>query len=46
MKDKKLVLKDILARLPYEVKCRYYDCCEGETLKVQFVALNEKNIWI
>lgn len=29
MKDKKLVLKDILARLPYEVKCRYYDCCEG-----------------
>lgn len=33
MKDKKLVLKDILARLPYEVKCRYYDCCEGEYIE-------------
>ena len=24
-----LLLEDICARLPYSVKCKYYDCCEG-----------------
>ena len=28
--DKKLLLKDLCARFPYRVKCRYYDCCEGD----------------
>ena len=27
--DKELLLKDLCARLPYGVKCKYYDCCEG-----------------
>lgn len=26
---KELLLKDICSRLPYRVKCKYYDCCEG-----------------
>ncbi len=25
-----LILEDICARLPYSVKCKYYDCCEGD----------------
>ena len=25
-----LLLEDICARLPYSVKCKYYDCCEGD----------------
>ena len=28
--DKELLLKDLCARLPYRVKCKYYDCCEGD----------------
>lgn len=28
--DKELLLKDICSRLPYRVKCKYYDCCEGD----------------
>ena len=28
--DKELLLKDICSRLPYKVKCKYYDCCEGD----------------
>ena len=28
--DKELLLKDLCARLPYGVKCKYYDCCEGD----------------
>ena len=28
--DKDLLLKDICGRLPYGVKCKYYDCCEGD----------------
>lgn len=27
--EKELLLKDLCARLPYGVKCKYYDCCEG-----------------
>lgn len=27
---KELLLQDLCARLPYGVKCKYYDCCEGE----------------
>lgn len=27
--DKELLLRDICARLPYGVKCKYYDICEG-----------------
>ena len=27
---KELLLKDICSRLPYRVKCKYYDCCEGD----------------
>lgn len=27
---KELLLKDLCARLPYRVKCKYYDCCEGD----------------
>ncbi len=29
-KDKDLLLKDLCARLPYGVKCKYYDCCESD----------------
>lgn len=28
--EKELLLKDLCARLPYGVKCEYYDCCEGD----------------
>lgn len=28
--DKELLLKDLCGRLPYGVKCKYYDCCEGD----------------
>ena len=28
--NKELLLKDLCARLPYGVKCKYYDCCEGD----------------
>ena len=28
--QKELLLKDLCARLPYGVKCKYYDCCEGD----------------
>ena len=28
--DKDLLLKDICTRLPYRVRCNYYDCCEGD----------------
>ena len=28
--NKDLLLKDLCARLPYGVKCKYYDCCEGD----------------
>jgi hypothetical protein len=28
--DKKLLLQDLCGRLPYGVKCKYYDVCEGE----------------
>ena len=28
--QKELLLKDLCTRLPYGVKCKYYDCCEGE----------------
>lgn len=28
--QKNLLLKDLCARLPYGVKCKYYDCCEGD----------------
>ena len=28
--QKSLLLEDICARLPYNVKCKYYDCCEGD----------------
>ena len=28
--DKELLLKDLCARLPYGVKCKYFDCCEGD----------------
>lgn len=28
--DKELLLRDLSARLPYGVKCKYYDCCEGD----------------
>ena len=28
--DKNLLLKDLCGRLPYRVKCKYYDCCEGD----------------
>lgn len=28
--DKQLLLIDLCGRLPYEVKCKYYDCCEGD----------------
>lgn len=28
--NKELLLKDLCARLPYRVKCKYYDCCEGD----------------
>lgn len=28
--QKDLLLKDLCARLPYGVKCKYYDCCEGD----------------
>ena len=28
--DKDLLLKELCARLPYGVKCKYYDCCEGD----------------
>ena len=27
--EKDLLLKDLCARLPYGVKCKYYDICEG-----------------
>ena len=27
---KELLLRDLCARLPYGVKCKYYDCCEGD----------------
>ena len=29
-KEKELLLKDLCARLPYGVKCKYYDCYEGD----------------
>jgi hypothetical protein len=29
-KQKELLLKDLCARLPYGVKCKYYDCCIGD----------------
>lgn len=28
--QKELLIKDLCARLPYGVKCKYYDCCEGD----------------
>lgn len=28
--EKDLLLRDICGRLPYGVKCKYYDCCEGD----------------
>lgn len=28
--QKDLLLKDLCSRLPYGVKCKYYDCCEGD----------------
>ena len=28
--DKELLLKDLCARLPYGVKCKYYDWCEDD----------------
>lgn len=28
--DKELLLKDLCGRLPYGVKCKYHDCCEGD----------------
>ena len=28
--NKDLLLKDICTRLPYRVRCNYYDCCEGD----------------
>ena len=28
--DKELLLIDLCARLPYGVKCKYYDYCEGD----------------
>lgn len=28
--NKDLLFKDLCARLPYGVKCKYYDCCEGD----------------
>ena len=28
--EKDLLFKDLCARLPYGVKCKYYDCCEGD----------------
>ena len=28
--EKDILLKDLCARLPYGVKCKYYDCCEGD----------------
>lgn len=28
--NKDLLLKDLCSRLPYGVKCKYYDCCEGD----------------
>lgn len=28
--EKELLLKDLCARLPYGVKCKYFDCCEGD----------------
>lgn len=28
--DKELLLRDLSARLSYGVKCKYYDCCEGD----------------
>ena len=30
MTQKELLLKDLCSRLPYGVKCKYYDCCEGD----------------
>jgi hypothetical protein len=29
-KQKELLLKDLCSRLPYEVKCKYYDCSIGD----------------
>ena len=26
---KELLIQDLCARLPYKVKCKYYDCCES-----------------
>lgn len=31
--NKELLLKDLLARLLYGVKCKYYDCCEGDYIE-------------
>ena len=28
--DKESLLKDLCCRLPYGVKCKYYDCCKGD----------------
>lgn len=28
--DKEILIRDLCGRLPYGVKCKYYDCCEGD----------------
>jgi hypothetical protein len=28
--QKEILLKDLCMRLPYGVKCKYFDCCEGD----------------